>query len=81
MQGTAADIIKIAMINMQKELIKKQLKTKLIIQVHDELVFDAPDSELEILIPLIKTTMEQAVSLKVPLNVDLGHGKNWKEVS
>jgi DNA polymerase I len=80
-QGTAADIIKIAMINMQKELIKKQLKTKLIIQVHDELVFDAPDSELEILIPLIKTTMEQAVSLKVPLNVDLGHGKNWKEVS
>ncbi|MBT5954036.1 DNA polymerase I [bacterium] len=80
-QGTAADIIKIAMINMQKVLVEKQLKTKLIIQVHDELVFDAPDSELNILIPLIKSTMEQAVSLKVPLNVDLGHGKNWKEVS
>ena len=78
-QGSAADIIKIAMINIQKELAKKQLKSKMILQVHDELLFDVPQEEEEILSKLVKENMEQAVSLNVPLSVDMNFGKNWLE--
>jgi DNA polymerase-1 len=76
-QGTAADMIKLAMINIQSELIKRNTKTKMILQVHDELVFDAHKSEVEKLKPIIKKLMENAMPLKVPVNVEIGVGDNW----
>lgn len=77
-QGSAADIIKIAMINLQKKL-KENFKTKMLLQVHDELVFDVPNDELEIIKPIIKQTMESAVKMQVPLEVEIGVGQNWLE--
>lgn len=77
-QGSAADIIKIAMINLHKEL-KKSLRTKMLLQIHDELIFDVPKDELEKVKPMIKNTMESAVKLSVPLIVDIGVGNNWLE--
>ena len=79
MQGTAADIIKTAMINIQKELESNNLATTMIMQVHDELVFEVPDAELAILQPLIREKMQSAAILDVPLLVDIGLGKNWGE--
>lgn len=76
-QGTAADMIKIAMINIQKELQKRKAKTKMVLQVHDELVFDAHKKELDDLRPMIKELMEKALPLKVPVVVDTGVGENW----
>ncbi|PIF00875.1 MAG: DNA polymerase I [Maribacter sp.] len=78
-QGSAADIIKIAMINIHKKLSEGNYKTKMLLQVHDELVFDVHKSELDTLKPLIKSEMENAYKLAVPLNVDLGIGQNWLE--
>ena len=77
-QGSAADVIKIAMINLQKEL-NQNFKTRMLLQVHDELIFDVPKSELEIIKPIIKDTMESAVKLSIPLIVDVGVGNNWLE--
>lgn len=79
LQGSSADIIKIAMVNMHNELIKRGLKSKLILQVHDELVLDAPENEAAEASELLKNVMENAVSLKVPLKVDVHSGKNWYE--
>jgi DNA polymerase-1 len=76
-QGSAADIIKIAMIEVHKAIQKEKLKSKMLLQVHDELVFDVYLPELEQLKRLVKTKMEQAISLSVPLEVDLGTGDNW----
>ncbi len=78
-QGTAADLIKIAMINISKCLTRERLKTKMIIQVHDELVFEVPEQELSEIKELIREKMEGAVELKVPLKVDIGVGENWEE--
>lgn len=78
-QGSAADIIKIAMINIHKRLKLECLQTKMLLQVHDELVFDVPKSELEIVKPIIKQEMEQAFQLIVPLEVEVGEGTNWLE--
>jgi len=78
-QGSAADIIKIAMINIHKKLIEGKYKSKMLLQVHDELVFDVYKSELEELKPLIKSEMENAYTLSVPLDVELGVGDNWLE--
>ncbi|WP_438710355.1 DNA polymerase I [Aquimarina muelleri] len=78
-QGSAADIIKIAMINIHKKLKQGNYKTKMLLQVHDELVFDVYKPELETIKTLIKTEMENAYKLEVPLDVDLGTGKNWLE--
>lgn len=78
-QGSAADIIKIAMINIHKRLVAENWKSKMLLQVHDELVFDVHNSELEKIRPMIKHEMENAFRLDVPLEVDLGHGKNWLE--
>jgi DNA polymerase-1 len=78
-QGSAADIIKIAMINIHKRLIAENWKSKMLLQVHDELVFDVHNSELEKIQPMIKSEMENAFKLDVPLIVDLGMGKNWLE--
>lgn len=78
-QGSAADIIKIAMINIHKRLIAENWKSKMLLQVHDELVFDVHNSELEKIQSMIKHEMEQAVSLSVPLEVEIGIGKDWLE--
>ena len=78
-QGTAADLIKIAMINIDREFEAKNLKSKMILQVHDELVFEAPEDEIEILSALVKNGMESVIDLKVPLKVEMSWGKNWKE--
>lgn len=78
-QGSAADIIKIAMINIFNKLKGGNYKTKMLLQVHDELVFDAYKPELEKVKTLIKTEMENAFKLEVPLDVDLGEGNNWLE--
>ena len=78
-QGSAADIIKIAMINIHKKLTSENWKSKMLLQVHDELVFDVHNSELEKIQPMIKHEMEQAFKLDVPLVVELGRGENWLE--
>ena len=79
LQGTSADIIKIAMVNIHKSLKKHGLKTKMILQVHDELVLDAPIEEKEIAESILKEEMENAVKLSVPLKVEVHSGKNWYE--
>ena len=76
-QGSAADIIKKAMIDMAKRLKADKLKTKLLLQVHDELIFEAPEEEIEILKRIVPEVMENAISLKVPLKVDYEYGKTW----
>jgi len=76
-QGTAADMIKIAMINIQKELVKRKTKTKMVLQVHDELLFDAHKDEVDELRPVIKKFMEKALPLDVPIVADTGIGDNW----
>lgn len=78
-QGSAADIIKIAMINIHKKLKESNYKTKMLLQVHDELVFDVYKAELEEIKSLIQSEMENAYKLAVPLDVDLGLGTNWLE--
>ena len=78
-QGSAADIIKIAMINIHKKLEEGNYKTKMLLQVHDELVFDVYKPELESIKTLVKTEMENAYKLEVPLDVDLDIGDNWLE--
>ena len=79
LQGTAADLIKMAMINIDNELTKRNLKTKMIMQVHDELVFEVPKTELDEVKILVKEGMELSQPLKVPLEVDINFGQNWKE--
>ena len=78
-QGSAADIIKIAMIRIYQKLQQGAYKTKMLLQVHDELVFDVYKPELEEVSGMIRTEMEQAYELSVPLIVDIGVGDNWLE--
>ena len=78
-QGSAADIIKIAMINIHKKLTSGNWKSKMLLQVHDELVFDVQNSELDKIQPMIKQEMENAFQLDVPLEIDLGAGRDWLE--
>jgi DNA polymerase-1 len=78
-QGSAADIIKIAMINIHQKLIAGNWKSKMLLQVHDELVFDVHHSELDAIQTMIKYEMENAFSLEVPLTVEIGAGKDWLE--
>lgn len=78
-QGSAADIIKLAMINIHKKLADGNYKTKMLLQVHDELVFDCYKPELEAMKQLIKTEMENAYTMAVPLDVEVGIGENWLE--
>lgn len=78
-QGSAADMIKIAMIKVNEWLSNSGFKTKMILQVHDELVFDVPKEELELVIPKIKEHMETAMRLSVPIIVETGFGNNWLE--
>ena len=79
MQGTAADIIKLAMIEVDKQLSEKQLSSKMIMQVHDELVLEVENGEADGVIQLLRDTMESVVDLDVPLTVDIGQGQNWSK--
>ncbi len=78
-QGSAADIIKVAMIRIDRKLKEEKRATRMLLQVHDELVFEVPEQELEDIRVLVKQEMENAVKLDVPLQVDIGVGKNWSE--
>jgi DNA polymerase-1 len=79
-QGTAADIIKVAMIRIRKALKNKGLSTKILLQVHDELVLESPQREEAQALEILRDEMEHAVSLNVPLRVDLGSGETWMEM-
>lgn len=79
LQGTAADLIKIAMLDVEKALIQNQFTGFMILQIHDELIFEMPDDELEAAEPVIRSAMQDCMQLKVPLVVDINIGKNWKE--
>lgn len=78
-QGTAADVIKLAMVKMAERLRKEKLKSRMLLQVHDELVFEVPLAELDTVRELVGEVMENAVQLSVPLKVDISYGKNWYE--
>ena len=80
-QGTASDLIKLAMIKIGAQIKDRALKSKMILQIHDELVFDLPISELNILAGLVKAEMEQVMRLAVPIKVDMKKGKNWLDMS
>ena len=78
-QGSAADLIKLAMINLDREIAQKKLNSRMILQVHDELVFECPSEEEEEMRALVKKEMEEVMPLKVPLVVDIGWGDNWND--
>jgi DNA polymerase-1 len=78
-QGTAADIMKLGMLHVQKELDRLQLKTKIVLQVHDELVLDGPKTEVNAVKDVVKRAMENAIQFVVPMLVDVGCGPNWLE--
>ncbi|HTV66225.1 MAG TPA: DNA polymerase I [Bryocella sp.] len=80
LQGTAADLIKIAMIRIDAELRDRQLKSRMLLQVHDELVFEVPEPEIDTMRKLVTQHMEQVHELKVPLKVDVGIGPNWRDL-
>ena len=80
LQGTAADIVKLAMIELQGELGRRRLKSKMILQVHDELLFEVPPEELEEMKGLIEEIMPRAMDLSVPLKVEIKVGRNWGEM-
>ncbi len=78
-QGTAADLIKVAMINISKKFKQEKIATKMILQVHDELVFEAPKTEIETAKSIVRYEMENAIKLTVPIKVEIGVGENWLE--
>jgi DNA polymerase-1 len=80
LQGTAADLIKLAMIRIDEEIRKRELKSRMTLQVHDELVFEVPESEVDAMKPLVREHMEKAYSLEVPLLVEIGVGPNWRDM-
>ena len=79
-QGSAADLIKLAMINIQREIKEQKLKTKMISTVHDELIFESPPKEKTTVVDLIRDKMMHAVTLIVPIEVNVKVGKNWLEM-
>jgi len=79
-QGTSADIIKVAMINLDREMDKKRLKSRILLQVHDELVLEVPDEEMKTIDELVPQVMSSAINLNVPLKVDTKQGQNWGEM-
>ena len=80
LQGTAADLIKLAMIALDRKLAERELKTRMVLQVHDELLFEVPESEKEEITKLVRAEMEGVVKLNVPLVADLGFGPNWRDL-
>ena len=79
-QGSASDLIKLAMVKIYEQIKKKNLKARMTIQVHDELVFDLPKQELDEVVILVKDKMENVLKLDVPIKVDVKKGKNWLEM-
>jgi len=79
-QGTSADIIKVAMVDLHREMGRRNLKSKMILQVHDELVFEVPQEELEEIRALVEEIMPGAMKLSVPLKVEVKVGRNWGEL-
>jgi DNA polymerase-1 len=80
-QGTSADIIKVAMINLHREMERRNLKSKMLLQIHDELIFEVPQEEVEEMKSLVNELMPEAIKLCVPLKVDIKLGKNWGEMA
>jgi DNA polymerase-1 len=80
LQGTAADLIKLAMIAIDKKLAEQDLRTRMVLQVHDELLFEVPESETEVITHLVKKEMESVIQLKVPIIADLAFGDNWRDM-
>ncbi len=80
-QGTSADIIKIAMVNLHREMVKKNMKTRMTLQVHDELVFEVAPDEMDVMKEMVNRIMPAAMKLAVPLKIDVKVGKNWGEMS
>ncbi len=78
-QGSAADVIKLAMIEVHKAMKAANVKSKMLLQVHDELVFDVPLDEIELMKELVKKAMESAVKLEVPMQAEMEIGDNWLE--
>ena len=78
-QGTNAEMIKLAMVAIQKKIESELMESKMVLQVHDELVFEVPDEELDPLKSLVIVEMESALPLSVPIVVDCGYGKSWFE--
>jgi DNA polymerase-1 len=80
LQGTAADLIKLAMIRIDEEIRQRGLKSRMTLQVHDELVFEVPENEVDTMKVLVREQMEGAHEIAVPLRVDLGVGLNWRDL-
>src|SRR5262249_25777554 len=80
LQGTAADLIKLAMIKIDRELAARQLTSRMLLQVHDELVFEVPPAEIDTMRTLVQDSMEDVYPLSVPLVVEVGVGKNWRDM-
>jgi DNA polymerase I len=80
LQGTAADLIKLAMIALDRKLIDRKLKTRMLLQVHDELLFEVPTDETSEVETLVRTEMESVLKLAVPLLADLSFGPNWRDL-
>ena len=80
LQGTAADLIKIAMIRIDEAILERNLKSRMTLQVHDELVFEVPEAEIDIMRSLVREYMERVHELAVPLLVEMGVGSNWRDL-
>jgi DNA polymerase-1 len=80
LQGTAADLIKLAMIRVARELREQKLRTKMVLQVHDELVLDVPAEEVDEVRERVRQAMEQVIELKVPIVADVAVGPNWRDL-
>jgi len=79
-QGTSADIVKVAMINLDREINSRQLKTRMLLQVHDELIFEVPETEIEVVSGLVRELMANAIKLDIPVKVDLKAGTTWGDM-
>jgi len=80
LQGTAADLIKLAMIAIDRKLAEQKLSTRMVLQVHDELLFEVPENETEVITTLVKQEMENVIQLTVPVEADLSFGHNWRDM-
>ncbi len=76
-QGSAAEMIKVAMVSIQDEILHYKMRSKMILQIHDELLFECPENEIDEVAKMVKYEMESAIQLIVPLKVESGYGKSW----